>query len=115
MDAQQHHTCIENVAKMNCEQKKSYNVCLENYKFFEVQFCRGDNERREDKYSRREDKYEATTSNEFVAVVTFLRQYILIGSCNHVIFYVAHVLLLRAHCRKALSPIIDALGWLGML
>ncbi len=32
--------------------------------FFEIQFYRGDNE-------RTEDKYEATISNEFVAVVTF--------------------------------------------
>ncbi len=46
---------------------------------------------------------EATTSNEFVAVVTFSRQYILIGSCSHAMFYVAHVLLLRVHCRKALK------------
>ncbi len=28
-----------------------------------VQFCRGDNERREGNYSRREDKYEATGDN----------------------------------------------------
>ncbi len=47
-------------------------------------------------------RQQATTSNEFVRVVTFLRQYILIGSYSHVMFYVVRVLLLRAHCRKAL-------------
>ncbi len=67
--------------------------------FFEVQFCRGDNE-------RREDKYEATTSNEFVAIVTFSQQYILIGSYSYVMFYIARVLLLRVHCRKALRNVV---------
>ncbi len=47
--------------------------------------------------------YEATTSNEFVTVVTFSRQYILIGSYSHMIFYVACVLLLCVHCKKALT------------
>ncbi len=56
--------------------------------------------RGEDKYSRKHDKYEATTSNEFV---TFSRQYILIGSYSLVMFYVARVLLLHVHCRKALT------------
>ncbi len=45
---------------------------------------------------------EAITSNEFVAVVTFSRQYILIGFYSHMMFYVAHMLLLRIHYRKAL-------------
>ncbi len=59
-------------------------------------FYRGDNK-------RREDKYEATILNEFVAVVTFSRQYILIGSYSHMMFCVVCVLLLHVHSRKALK------------
>ncbi len=47
-------------------------------------------------------RQQSTTSNEFVAVVTFPWQYILISSYSHIMFYVVCVLLLRVHCRKAL-------------
>ncbi len=92
----------QNAAKMNYEQKNVLQCTCKracsSRNFLKFSFVEVIT--REERTNMRQ---QATTSNEFVAVVTFSRQYILIGSYSQVTFYVACVLLLRVHCRKALT------------
>ncbi len=95
MDAQQQHVCVE-CSKNELRTKKCPTTYVKKITNF-LKFSSIEGIMREERTNTREERTDmrqrGNNLNEFVAVVTFSRQYILTGSYSHAMFYVARVLL----------------------